>query len=150
MSLQLDEALARGEITHWLEGLQSRNVAARDHLIERLYPQRRVVVDHERHRFREKRGGGRADGSVEEVLRVAVESPRNPVDVLPLDAALTELRVIGERAAQVVELRYLAGFSHDEVAEVLGIGRATVARSWRFARAWLRRRLQVPTASVIA
>lgn len=108
---------------------------------------RRVVVDHERHRRRGKRGGGRPDGAIEEVMAVAASSNRNLVDVLTLDAALVELQVIDERAAQIVELRFFAGCSHDEVAAALGIGRATVARSWRFARAWLRKRLEAATAS---
>lgn len=108
---------------------------------------RRIVVDHERHRRRQKRGGDRIDLGLEEALEVAVDPGLALTDVLTLDHALDDLEVIDSRAARVVELRYFAGLDHDETAEALDIGRATVHRSWRFARAWLRGRLEGSTGS---
>ncbi|HEX6885229.1 MAG TPA: sigma-70 family RNA polymerase sigma factor [Planctomycetota bacterium] len=98
---------------------------------------RRVLVDHARARGREKRGGGAA--------RVPLEGERIPaptgldleLDVLALDRGLEELARHSERAARVVELRFFAGLSEEDTAEVLGVARATVTRDWRAARAWL-------------
>lgn len=100
---------------------------------------RRIIVDHERHRSRQKRGGGIGHLTINAGLPHEI-SPQG-VDVVALDEALEKLKSIDERASQVVELRYFAGLTHDETAEVMAIGRATVARSWRFARAWLRQQL---------
>jgi RNA polymerase sigma factor (sigma-70 family) len=61
--------------------------------------------------------------------------------VLALDEALTRLAALDARQARVVELRYFAGLSIEEAAEVLGVSHATVERDWRTARLWLRREL---------
>ncbi len=99
---------------------------------------RRILVDSQRHRLRAKRGGGAAAVPLDEVT-LAVEG--HGVDGLDLDRALEQLKEVDGTAARVVELRYLAGLSHSETAAALGIGRASVGRCWRFARAWLRARL---------
>lgn len=57
---------------------------------------------------------------------------------IALDAALDRLAATDERAARVVELRYFAGLSLEQAADVLGLARRTVDRDWRFARAFLR------------
>ncbi|MEM7349411.1 MAG: ECF-type sigma factor [Acidobacteriota bacterium] len=108
---------------------------------------RRVIVDHERHRLRDKRGGGRVHLPLEEALGVASTAGGAGIDVLALNRALTRLETIDPQAARIVDLRYFGGLSHDETAEALGIGRATVARRWRFARAWLRRQLGAGAAA---
>jgi RNA polymerase sigma factor (sigma-70 family) len=54
-----------------------------------------------------------------------------------LDELLTSLATLDARAAKVVELRYFAGLSETEAAEVLGISVATLKRDWTWARAWL-------------
>jgi len=63
-----------------------------------------------------------------------------------LDEALTRLAGLKPRYAQIAELRYLAGLTIDETAEVLNVSHATIEREWGFARAWLRRELQAYTA----
>lgn len=63
-------------------------------------------------------------------------------DLLTIDEALSELRAVSERQVQVVELRYFAGMTEEETAEVLNVSRETVKLDWRFARAWLKQRLQ--------
>ncbi|MEM1204340.1 MAG: ECF-type sigma factor [Acidobacteriota bacterium] len=114
---------------------------------------RRLIVDQQRHRRRAKRGGGidhvavDPGGEVPGLVELAVCDQGQDLDVLALDRALHELTEVDEVAGQVVELRYFGGLDHDETAEVLGIGRATVGRRWRFARAWLRSRLE-PTPSL--
>lgn len=63
---------------------------------------------------------------------------------LALDAALQRLEQIDARAAQVVELRYFAGLTQEQIGEQLGCTRRTVDRDWRFARAFLKSELQIP------
>jgi len=59
------------------------------------------------------------------------------VDLIALEDAMERLAALDERKAKVVELRFFGGLSVEEVAEVLGVSRATVEREWSFARAWL-------------
>jgi RNA polymerase sigma factor (TIGR02999 family) len=102
---------------------------------------RRVAVDLVRQRQAEKRGAQidfvTFDWQDEKGQPAAVDS----VDLLALDQALEALELRDTVAAQVVELRYFSGLNNDEVAEVIGIGVATVVRHWRFGRAWLHSRL---------
>ena len=99
---------------------------------------RRILVDHARRRNMAKRSGGWARVTLED--DVVLDGPPD-VDVLDLDAALSELASFDPRRSQVAELRFFGGLSHDEVAHSLGISRATVERDWQVARAWLYRRL---------
>jgi RNA polymerase sigma factor (TIGR02999 family) len=62
-------------------------------------------------------------------------------EIVALNAALDELETVDERKARVIELRFFLGCTNDEVAEVLGVSRATVDRDLEFAKAWLYRRL---------
>jgi RNA polymerase sigma factor (sigma-70 family) len=62
-------------------------------------------------------------------------------DLLTINEALSELREISERQVQVVELRYFAGMTEEETAQVQNVSRETVKLDWRFARAWLKQRL---------
>ena len=63
------------------------------------------------------------------------------IDLVALDEALTRLEKIDEQQSRVVELRYFSGLSLEETAEALHISRATAAREWAMARAWLHREL---------
>ena len=102
---------------------------------------RRVAVDLVRQRQAEKRGAlidfVTFDWQDDKGQPAAVDT----VDLLALDQALEGLALRDAIAAQVVELRYFSGLNNDEVADVLGIGVATVVRHWRFGRAWLHSRL---------
>jgi RNA polymerase sigma factor (TIGR02999 family) len=99
---------------------------------------RQVLVDHARERGAQKRGG-----DVERITLTRAElSGAGPeVDLLALDQALGELEGADARKARVVELRWFAGLEMTEVAEVLGISRATAQRDWEVARAFLHRAL---------
>jgi RNA polymerase sigma-70 factor (ECF subfamily) len=99
---------------------------------------RRVLVDYARKKVADKRGGGAARVTFAE-LAVAVEDPN--VDLLALDEALTALMSHDKRLGQVVELRYFAGCTNADIAEILGQSEPTVKRDWAFARAWLLERL---------
>jgi len=101
---------------------------------------RRVLVDAARRRATEKRGGDRCRITLHEDLAAAEE--RNEVDLLALDRVLDELSKLSRRQARVVELRYFAGMSVKEVAVVLNVSERTVKGDWRFAKAWLRQRIE--------
>jgi RNA polymerase sigma factor (TIGR02999 family) len=100
---------------------------------------RRVLVDHARARHREKRGGHAAPVSIEGVGDIA-DKEKN-IDLMALDEALDRLAAIDDRQARIVELRYFSGLTLEETAEILNIGRTTVADEWSVAKAWLRREL---------
>jgi RNA polymerase sigma-70 factor, ECF subfamily len=99
---------------------------------------RRLLIDHARRRQRAKRGGGRLRISLDESLAI---SPERSEDLLALDEALSRLAEIDPRQATIVELRFFAGLSVAEVAEVLGVSKRTVESEWTMVRAWLRREL---------
>ena len=102
---------------------------------------RRVLVHHAEKRGSQKRGGGRAREATGALDAVVAPDAGEAVDLLALDEALTRLAALDERKAKVVELRYFAGLSVEEVAEAQGSSPATVKRDWEFARAWLLREL---------
>jgi RNA polymerase sigma-70 factor (ECF subfamily) len=72
---------------------------------------------------------------------IVVAADEHSVDLMALDQALKRLAELDEQQARVVELRYFGGLSLEETAEVLHISRATTARDWDVAKAWLRREL---------
>ena len=102
---------------------------------------RRILVDYARASKAQKRGG---DLAVRVPLDLVPEGQlvRRVLDFERLDEALTALRAIAPARAAVVDLRYFAGLSIEETAEVLGLSRATVVRHWTFARSWLYREMQ--------
>lgn len=99
---------------------------------------RRVLVDHARGKGRAKRGGGWQRVELEPA---SDEGESEEVDLVALDAALQQLEAASPRQARVVELRFFAGLEMDAIATVLDVSPATVARDWRFARAWMARAL---------
>jgi RNA polymerase sigma factor (TIGR02999 family) len=100
---------------------------------------RRILVDYARAKHREKRGGDTIKLSLEEATLVAAKE--KGVDLIALDEALNKLTERDKQQARVVELRYFSGLSLEETAEALHVSRATVARDWESARAWLHREL---------
>jgi RNA polymerase sigma factor (TIGR02999 family) len=99
---------------------------------------RQILVDYARRRVAEKRGGGACKLSLEEAT---VLSRQKDIDVLLLDDALKALAKIDLRQSNVVELRFFAGLSLEEISEALEIAPATVQRDWTAARAWLHREI---------
>lgn len=102
---------------------------------------RRILVDHARACHAEKRGSGQAKVSLDNALLL---STAESGELLDLDNALTRLAEIDAHLARVVELRYFAGMSVSETAEVMGCSTRTVNRDWRAAQAWLRREMCPP------
>lgn len=99
---------------------------------------RRILVDHARAALRDKRGAGAARVELREDDRVD-SGPE--VDLLDLDIAMKRLAVRSPEAGLMVELCYFGGLSYEEIAETLGVSRATVGRELRFARVWLRHQM---------
>ena len=101
---------------------------------------RQVLVDHARAKHREKRGGtGAVKVSLDDAAMIAVEG--KCIDCIALDEALTRLAAIDEQQVRLVELRYFSGLTLEESAAILQISRATAAREWNVAKAWLHREL---------
>jgi RNA polymerase sigma factor (TIGR02999 family) len=99
---------------------------------------RRILVDHARRRRAAKRGGAGEPVTLSEAH--LKEKPLN-VDLLALDEALERLKRKDLRQASVVELRYFAGLSDEEIGSVLGVSAGAVKREWTVAKLWLRRAL---------
>ena len=99
---------------------------------------RRILVDHARAKHRAKRGGSDIRVSLSDANLVVKETD---LDIIAVDEALERLAHIDEQQSRVVELRFFAGLSVEETAEVLKISPATVKRDWSMAKAWLHREL---------
>ncbi len=95
---------------------------------------RRILVDHARSAKRQKRGGGQPNVRLSDVTPVV---PQADFDVLALDEALQRLAQQEPLDARIVEMRFFAELTIEEVAEVLGLNEKTIRRHWAFAKAWL-------------
>ncbi|MHC4510471.1 MAG: ECF-type sigma factor [Planctomycetota bacterium] len=95
---------------------------------------RRILIDNARRKQRLKRGGDQQRVALEDA-QVAIEGPSE--DVLALDEALTKLAIEDPIKADLVKLRYFAGLTVEQAAQMLGISKATADRYWSYARAWL-------------
>lgn len=100
---------------------------------------RRILVDHARTKHRDKRGGDEEKLPLEEAMTVVADEKN--IDLIALDEALTRLEKNDQQQARIVELRYFSGLSLEDTAEALNISRATAARNWAMAKAWLHREL---------
>jgi RNA polymerase sigma factor (TIGR02999 family) len=95
---------------------------------------RRILVENARRKRRLKHGGGCA----REEAGADVACPERPERLLALDEALGRLTATNPQAAELVKLRYFAGFSNAEAASMLGISPRKANQVWAYARAWLR------------
>jgi RNA polymerase sigma factor (TIGR02999 family) len=101
---------------------------------------RHLLINRARDRLRLRAGGQWKRVTLDDGnLRLAIETAEQ---ALALDAALDALARTDARAAKVVELRYFAGLTLEQVAETLGLARRTIDRDWRFARSFLHDRLE--------
>ncbi len=99
---------------------------------------RRILVDQARRKRAAKNGG---DLRRHELDADAVAAPEPGLDLEALDAALARLAEQDAQKAKLVELRYFAGLTGEQAAQVLGVSASAVDRMWVFTRAWLRREL---------
>jgi RNA polymerase sigma factor (TIGR02999 family) len=95
-------------------------------------------VDHARRRNADKRGGGWNRVT----LDTGLQDDGAPADVLDLHRALEKLTGQDPGLARLVELRFFAGLTEEEAADVLGVSRRQAAREWSVARLWLQRELR--------
>ncbi len=102
---------------------------------------RRILVEQARHKLSQKRGGDRDRLDLEMADLIA---PEVPDEVLAVNEALSSLAAVDAQAAELVKLRYFAGMSIPEAAEVLNIPPRSADRLWAYARAWLRRAVGGP------
>ena len=100
---------------------------------------RRILLDRARRLVAAKRGGANARVNLEDIADLGCTRAR---ELVALDDALSSLAELDPRKARVIELRFFAGLSVEETAEVLKVSRETVLRDWRLARAKLLSELQ--------
>ncbi|WHZ18439.1 MAG: hypothetical protein OJF55_000588 [Rhodanobacteraceae bacterium] len=101
---------------------------------------RHLLINRARDRLRLRAGGQWNRVTLDDRnLKLAIDTAEQ---ALALDAALDALEQTDARAAKVVELRYFAGLSLEQVAETLGVARRTVDRDWRYARAFIKARIE--------
>src|SRR5262249_12701212 len=99
---------------------------------------RRILVDHARARLAAKRGGGRDRTPLSDLVD---SNEQTPEDLIAIDEALTKLSQVDAQKHRIVELRFFAGLTAEETAEVMDISLRTVHRDWRFSKAWLFREI---------
>ena len=102
---------------------------------------RRILVDVARQKQSLKRGG---EFSRQDLAELDLALPEVPEDLVSLDAALTKLAATDQVAAELVQLRFFAGLSLPEIADILGVSPRTADRVWSYARAWLHQEIQGP------
>jgi len=105
---------------------------------------RRVLIDFARTRKRQKRGGGQLPHSLDQAgaLSDSTLTESEADEIIALEDALERLMARNSRAAEIVEQRFFAGLSLDEVANLLDVSVKTVQREWTVARAWLKKEIQ--------
>ena len=100
------------------------------------YLMRQILIEYARAQRAAKR-----DGGIRVSLNDAIGARLRDVDAIALNDALTELARLNPEQCRIVVLRFMAGFTIEETAEVMGISSATVKRHWEMARVWLHREL---------
>ncbi len=102
---------------------------------------RRILVEKARHKQRLRYGGGLQRLALDD-NEPAIASSEDAADLLALNEALDRLEAAFPRRAQLVKLRYFAGFKLPEVAQMLGISQSTAEADWTYAKTWLKRELE--------
>ena len=98
---------------------------------------RHILARHARSRLARKRGGNQKKLALDESIELASGKKLDLDTYLALDQALTHLREISARQCRIIELRFFAGFTCDEVANTLNLSPITVKREWRSAKCWI-------------
>ena len=108
---------------------------------------RRILVEQARARLRQKRGGGRVPVGLEQATQIA--SPEEDDKLLMVHEVLDDLARDDPQKSHIVKLRFFVGFTHDEIAALLGISEKTVRRQWKLAKAWLFQALKGENSSAL-
>jgi len=107
---------------------------------------RRILVECARRKQRIKHGGRKQREPLDQMAEIALPMPSD--DLLALHEALGKMEAEDPATAQLVKLRFFAGFSMSQVAEALGQPLRSVERDWRYARIWLHREVSAGDTSV--
>lgn len=125
-----------------LAKLEKIDLANRQHMMRiAVGVMRRVLIDYARKHNAKKRDPNQLFLQCPVVGFENSVEPTPQIDLLALDEALTSLREIDDRKAEIIELRYFGGQNIDAIADVLGVSVATVKRDWALAKAWMYREL---------
>lgn len=100
---------------------------------------RRILVNHALGKNRVKRFGSQTRLALDDAVSFVREQE---IDLIELDEALNELEKFDASQAQIIELKFFAGLTNEEIAEVTNVSDSTVKREWRIAKAWLHDRLK--------
>jgi RNA polymerase sigma factor (TIGR02999 family) len=114
----------------WSNRLQFLSIAAR--------MMRRILADHAAARKTAKRGSDAPKVELDAALDVF---DKRAIDIAEVDQALRDLEILDPRQAQVVELRFFAGLTIQETAELMALSETTVRREWMMARSWLQQEI---------
>jgi RNA polymerase sigma factor (TIGR02999 family) len=128
-------ALVHEAYLRLVEGEDARRWNTRGHFFAAAAEaMRRILVENARRKRAEKHGGrlGRQD-----LDAIDIAAPVPSQDLLALDEALTKLEAEDPVKARLVMLRYFAGLSEEDTANILGLSRTSVQRYWRYAKVWL-------------
>jgi RNA polymerase sigma factor (TIGR02999 family) len=118
-----------------LLGAENQNWSSRGHFFAAAAEaMRRILIENARRKQRSKHGGGRQKVELDDAY-VAIEGPST--DIIALDEALAKLAKEEKIVAELVKLRYFAGLTLGQVANILDVSHRTADRYWAYARAWL-------------
>jgi RNA polymerase sigma factor (TIGR02999 family) len=128
-------ALVHEAYIRLVDGEQARGWDSRGHFFAAAAEaMRRILLNRARDKKRLKRGGGRKRVDLD---RLAVVDDADDEDLIALDEAMDRLAVDNKACAELVRLRFFAGLTLDDAAQVLSLPRRTADRYWAYARAWL-------------
>jgi RNA polymerase sigma factor (TIGR02999 family) len=108
---------------------------------------RRILIDHARHKSRQKRGGDQQRLNIDNFDLSAAPADEK---VLLIDGALEELERVHPERARVVLLKFFGGMTNKEAAEAIGISERSVNRHWLCARTWLFKRIEAGSPEFLA
>jgi RNA polymerase sigma factor (TIGR02999 family) len=132
-------ALVHEAYLRLVDGDEARHWNNRGHFfVAAAVAMRHILIDNARRKLTNKRGGGDLQRQPLEGLA----APAPDEELLALDEALTKFAASEPQKARLVELRYFAGLTGEQAAEVLGISPTTADRHWAYARAWLGARIR--------
>ncbi|MCP4709226.1 MAG: sigma-70 family RNA polymerase sigma factor [Planctomycetes bacterium] len=122
-----------------LIGADNPNFNSRNHFFAAAAEaMRRILIENARRKHRLKHGGNLRKINLEDA-DLAIEPPSD--DLIALDQALTQLTAADPQKAELVKLRYFAGLTIEQSAQILQISPTTAKRYWTYARAWLFRQI---------
>jgi RNA polymerase sigma factor (TIGR02999 family) len=120
-----------------LVGTEEQNWGSRGHFFAAAAEaMRRILIDNARRKKSLKRGGGHQRIDLDEAV-TAADDKMSLDDLIALDEALEKLSEKDKVSADLIKLRFFAGLTMEQAANILGIPRRTADRNWAYARAWL-------------